>query len=245
MPKLKPFLPMLIGFMLTSVVLGACVAPLPETFGQRDTLFQAETLSALNAGDFEGNLSVAELKRHGDFGLGTFNALDGEMVVLGGEVFQARDDGLATVAEDATLTPFAAVTYFEVDQTLEIEDAADCPALHTQIDNELATLDAPYAIRLSGEWNYLKVRAPHKQSAPYPTLTDALAEQAIFESQAIRGTLVGFRLPEYMAGANSAGYHFHFISEDTQHGGHVLECQPAAVSVEIDAIDRIYIDVTR
>jgi acetolactate decarboxylase len=226
------------------LTLSACVASLPETLGQRDTLFQAETLSALNAGVFDGDLSIGELKRHGDFGLGTFNALDGEMVVLDGQVYQMREDGLPTLASDTTLTPFAAVTFFEVDQTLTVEDIEDCSQLQAQIDSALPSLDAPYAIKVSGEFSYLQVRVPQTQSAPYPTLTEALATQILYESEAISGTLVGFRLPEYLAGANSAGYHFHFISDDKQHGGHVLACEADVLTVEVDTIDRIYMDIT-
>jgi acetolactate decarboxylase len=220
----------------------ACIAPLPEA--NRDTLFQTSTLSALSAGNFDGAMTIAELKRHGDFGLGTYNALDGEMVVLEGQVYQVGDDGVPRLAGDRVQTPFAAVTFFEADQTLEVNEALDCPQLQAHVDGLLPTLNAPYALKVSGEFDHLKVRAPHKESQPYPTLTDALADQAIFESQNISGSMAGFRLPDYLAGANSAGYHFHFISADRQAGGHVLECQANALLVEIDFIDDVYMDLT-
>ena len=227
--------------LLTSLT--ACVAPLPETFGNRDTLYQAYTLSALSAGDFDGSITVGELKRHGDFGLGTYDALDGEMVMLDGQNYQVRADGLPHLAEDASETPFAAVTYFETEQTFSVDEAGDCPQLQAQIDSALPTLDAPYAIKVSGEFSTIKVRAPHSQSEPFPTLADALADQTIFESQAISGTMVGFRLPEYMAGANATGYHFHFISDDKQAGGHVLACAAGALTVEVDRLGQIYLDL--
>jgi acetolactate decarboxylase len=115
--------------------------------------------------------------------------------------------------------------------------------LQAQIDSELSTLDMPYAVKVSGQFMALKVRAPHRQSVPYPTLADALVDQVLFESQNISGTMVGFRLPNYLANSNAAGYHFHFISDDEQHGGHVLECQGNALTVEIDTIAQIYIDL--
>lgn len=233
----------LIPLLIFMLVFAAC-APLPETLGQHDTLFQSGTLSALNVGDFEGDYPMRDLKRHGDFGLGTFNALDGEMIVLDGEIYQARDDGIAYVADDLTLTPFAAITYFEADQSLTITDSLDCAQLQAQIDAALPALDAPYAIKVSGAFATLQVRAPQLQHAPYPTLTDALADQILFDSENIDGTLVGFRLPDYLAGANATGYHFHFISDDKQHGGHVLACQTSTVTVDIDTITRIYLDVT-
>ncbi len=221
----------------------ACMVPIQETGASQDTLFQTSTLSKLSAGDFDGNLTIGELKRHGNFGLGTYNALDGEMVILEGQVYQIREDGIANSAEDTMQTPFAAVTYFDADQTLTVSERVDCPKLQAQIDSELSTLDMPYAVKVSGQFMALKVRAPHKQSEPYPTLTDALVDQVLFESQNISGTMVGFRLPDYLANSNSAGYHFHFIAHDKQHGGHVLECEGNALTVEIDTIAQIYIDL--
>jgi acetolactate decarboxylase len=231
------------ALLILSTLLAACVVTVPEVQENRDTLFQASTLSSLGVGNFDGDLTIAELKRHGDFGLGTYNGLDGEMVVLDGQVYQMRDDGIAYLAGDATQTPFAAVTFFAPDQTLTLHEALDCPGLQAHVDGLLPTLDAPYAVKVSGTFDTIEVRTPHKEDKPYPALTEALADQAIFESQNISGTMVGFRLPDYLAGANAAGYHFHFISDDKQSGGHVLACQTGALTVEIDTIERIHMDV--
>jgi acetolactate decarboxylase len=194
-------------------------------------------------------MTVAELAEHGDFGLGTFNALDGEMIVLDGAVYQARADGLVQPAGEEAQTPFAAVTHFQADEVTEAGEDSTCSGLQSQIDAHLPSLNAPYAIpyaiKVSGNFAFVQMRAPRQQSAPYPTLTEALADQAVFESHNISGTMVGFRLPEYLAGANAAGYHFHFISDDRQRGGHLLDCQVEAVTVEIDTTDRIYIDVSQ
>jgi acetolactate decarboxylase len=211
----------------------------------QDLLFQTSTLSGLSAGDFDGEMQIGTLRSYGNFGLGTYNALDGEMVVLGGEVYQIGADGVARLADNTTQTPFAAVTFFDVDQSLVVSETVDCVQLQAQLDSVLPALDASYAIKVNGIFESLKVRVPHKESEPYPaTLADALVDQAIFESQKISGTIVGFRLPEYMAGANAAGYHFHFISDDKLSGGHVLECQAGGLTAQIDTIDRIYIDVS-
>ena len=228
--------------LILTTILTACVAPNPTKLAAKDTLFQTSTLSALQAGDFDGALTIGELKRHGDFGLGTFNALDGEMVVLDGQVYQAKDDGVAYLAGDAEQTPFAAVTFFGADQTLTTEKPMMCAEFQTFLDAQLPSINAPYAIKVSGTFADLKVRAPHKESPPYPTLTDALADQVVFDAQNITGTLVGFRLPDYMAGANAAGYHFHFISEDRQTGGHVLDCQTGKLTVEVDDIDQYQVE---
>jgi hypothetical protein len=43
-------------------------------------IYQSSTLTARLDAVYDGGLTYAELEEHGDFGLGTFNALDGEMV---------------------------------------------------------------------------------------------------------------------------------------------------------------------
>lgn len=216
----------------------AC-APIPDT----ETLFQTSTMSALQAGTFDGDLPITALKRHGDFGLGTFNALEGEMVMLDGEIYQITADGTAQIANEELLTPFAAVTFFAADQTASLTEPLACSDLQAQLDSLLPDLNTPYAIKLTGEWTSLTLRAPLPEEPPYPTLTEALADQVIFEFAETTGTMAGFRLPDYVAGINSPGYHFHYLSADQQSGGHVLDCQAGALTVEIDQIDTVQLDL--
>lgn len=76
-----------------------------------------------------------------------------------------------------------------------------------------------------------------------PPLAEALAEQVVFEQQDISGDMIGFRLPQYLAGANVAGYHFHFLSTDRQVDGHVLDCEAGEVTVSFDAIEMVQMAV--
>ena len=62
-------------------------------------VYQTSTMGALLDGVYDGDVTIAELLRHGDFGLGTFNHLDGEMLVLDGVCYQLRGDGSAAVAD--------------------------------------------------------------------------------------------------------------------------------------------------
>lgn len=95
--------------------------------------------------------------------------------------------------------------------------------LQQQINKQLPTLNLPYAIRLQGTFPHLKVRSVPKQTPPYPPLNDVVSQQRVFDLRNVRGTLVGFRLPQYLKGANVAGYHFHFITSDRSTGGHLLD----------------------
>ena len=237
-----------ITLLICILFLSACAGQLPSSAAEEDldqdnTLFQTSTISALAQGDYAGDMTIDQLKEKGDFGLGTFDALDGEMIVLDGEVYQVRSDGSAIVAAGEDVTPFAAVTYFESDQSLSFDEAQDCATFQDALDGVLPDPTAPYAIQVSGTFPEMEVRAPYKQSRPYPSLADALADQAVFDYQNVSGTMVGFRLPDYLAGINATGYHFHFLTEDLKAGGHVLDCRTESVQVTIDALDKILVDL--
>src|SRR5207249_10961718 len=79
---------------------------------RRDTLVQYSTINALLTGVYDGDMTFGELRRHGDFGLGTFNALDGEMIALDGRYYQITADGAVKPVRDDVRTPFAVVTHF-------------------------------------------------------------------------------------------------------------------------------------
>jgi len=193
-------------------------------FLQHHTGFQVSTLGALNVGVYEAAATLAELKPHGDFGLGTFEGLDGEMVVLDGKFYQIKSDGVAYPVKNNSKTPFSAVTFFRQERSLRLTGLLTYQELISQIDEQLPTSNLPYAIRLKGTFPSLKVRSVPKQTPPYSPLGEVISQQqVVFEFQNVQGTLVGFRLPQYLKDVNAAGYHFHFITSDRRKGGHLLD----------------------
>lgn len=199
--------------------------------------FQVSTFGALNIGVYEGAATLAELKQHGNFGLGTFEGLDGEMVVLNGKAYQIKMDGVAYPVSDKAKTPFSAVTFFRSERSLRLTGQTTYQELQQQIDKQLSTSNLPYAIRLQGTFPYLKVRSVPKQTLPYPPLKDVVSQQQrIFELRNVRGTLVGFRLPQFLKSVNVAGYHFHFITSDRSTGGHLLEGEFLDPVVDVETL---------
>ncbi len=188
----------------------------------RETIFQVATISALQESVYDGEVSLAELKRRGDVGIGTFDALNGEMIMLEGKVWRFGADGSVTEMPDATKTPFAAVTFFEPDFSQSLTPMTSLPNFITQTDAILPSLNLPYAVRIEGVFSMVKTRAPHRQARPYPRLIDALANQPEFEYRNVRGTMIGYRLPPYVNGINVPGWHLHFLSADRGKAGHVL-----------------------
>ncbi|MGR3317207.1 MAG: acetolactate decarboxylase [Candidatus Anammoxibacter sp.] len=207
----------------------------------KDVLFQTSTINALLEGVFEGELTFEELKEHGDFGLGTFNNLDGEMICLDSTFYQIRADGKVYPVDGTQMTPFAVMTFFEPDATVSLKKPLDYNQLKQYIDELLPTRNIFYAIKIEGLFKYIKARSVPRQKKPFPNVMDIIKRQPIFEFDNIRGTIVGFRLPKYMNGINVPGYHCHFITADKKAGGHVLECLLQDVKIEIDYTARSYI----
>jgi len=183
------------------------------------------------------------LRKQGDFGLGTFNRLDGEMVGLDGTFYQVISDGTVHVVPDSMKTPFAAVTFFESDKSLSINKPLNCDQLKEYLVSIFPTQNTPFAIKVNGDFPYIKTRSVPKQEKPYPPLTEVVKDEAIFEFNNVSGTIVGFWLPEYFKDINTTGFHFNFIAEDKKSGGHLLECNLKNVQLDIDYIRDIEISL--
>ncbi len=209
----------------------------------KEVLFQTSTINALLDEVYDGDVTVKELKKHGDLGLGTFNNLDGEMIGMDGEFYQIKADGVAYQVNDSMKTPFAVVTFFEPDETKEIDKSVNYDQLKLFLDNMLPTENIFYAFKIEGTFEYIKARSVPGQNKPYPPLVEIVKNQPIFEFNDVKGTLVGSWFPGYMKGINVPGYHFHFITEDKKAGGHLLECQTKNVRIGIDYTSNSYLSL--
>ena len=201
----------------------------------RETLYQVSTIDALMQGVFGGVLPVGDLKAHGDFGIGTFDALDGEMIVLDGTVYQATADGRILEVPDSLTTPIATVTYFEQDFTIVTSIPMNLSAFDSGMVERLPSRNMVYAVRIHDTFPSMKVRAIPAQSEPYPTLAEAALDQVVYTYSNTTGTVVGFYGPVFFKGLNVPGFHLHYLSDDLQTGGHILDLTvPAGVTVEYD-----------
>lgn len=202
--------------------------------GPDESVFQVGAFEPFAQGDYDGTTTYAELTKHGDFGLGTLNGLDGEMVALNGVFYQIPIDGEPRQIGATEETPFALITFFEADQTLHVDGPMNYSELQAFIDQNISPETALYAIKIHGVYDYAKTRSVPKQTEPYPDLTEVIEHQVIFPLHNITGTAAGFRLPSYMDEINVAGYHMHFISDDETSGGHLLDCNIRDATIEID-----------
>lgn len=187
------------------------------------TLYQVSTATALVEGIYQGAVRVGTLREHGDFGLGTFEDLDGEMVVIDGHCFQVRGDGSVREVNDGVLSPFAVITRFAPETAVTLDQCPDMSYLTSRFDHLRESDNVFYALRVDGKFDYVHTRAMCRTKEGVP-LVQAAAVQPEFKFRDVSGTLVGFWTPEYAKMFNVPGYHLHFVSTDRTCGGHLLQC---------------------
>ena len=204
------------------------------------TLFQVSTSGALVKGVYRRAVSVEVLKQHGDFGLGTFDDLDGEMAVLEGRVYQARADGTVREVPDITTSPFAVITTFEPDARGQIPCVENLSELVAQCDQYRESDNLFWAIRIDGHFDYVHTRAVRATNKP---LAQAAAVQPEFRFHQNDGTLVGIWSPAFSSTFSVPGYHFHFLSSDRKKGGHLLDCTGRNLTVQVERLTEFHISL--
>jgi acetolactate decarboxylase len=199
------------------------------------TLFQVSISGALVAGVYAEEVSVRSILEHGDFGLGTFANLDGEMVIVDGRVYQVQGTGRVSEAAPDAGAPFAVVTRFSPQTDVETQPVASFKDLEDRCDGYRGSGNIFYAVRLDGHFDRVRTRAvnPPQQNT---RLVDAAKAQSEFCFTDIDGTLVGLWSPGFSSAFSISGYHFHFLSNDRLHGGHLLDVEAGPLRLKVEAL---------
>ncbi|MCD2256949.1 acetolactate decarboxylase [Agrilactobacillus fermenti] len=198
---------------------------------KEDVLYQHGTLALLVPGLFSGTLPVGELLKHGDYGIGSVEALDGELIVVDGKPYLAKSTGDVLEVSDDELVPFANVHYDRPTDKYDRENISQ-----SDLEKEiLANHDYHnlfFAVKITGTFKKMQTRAFIGQR-PYPTLAQLADNQRTFEADNIDGTVVGYFTPELYQGIGSAGFHVHFLSDNHKFGGHILGFELAKGTVTL------------
>lgn len=224
------------GRMVAGVV--ACLWAAGCAGPSRNTVYQTSTIDALLAGVYDGDLTLRELRARGDFGIGTYDNLDGEMVLLDGEFHQVKADGKVYSPDLDGETPFAAVCAFRPEKVFAVPSGADMRAAEALIDREAPNQNLFHAIRIEGQFKTMRTRSVPAQKRPFPPLKAVAATQPVFDMENVSGTVLGFRCPPFAAGVNVPGYHLHFISRDRARGGHILAFELVTGTAQVEVLDR-------
>ena len=202
-----------------------------------DTLYQTALLQSLTLGNFDGSITVGDFRKKGDTGLGTFQSVNGEMIMLDGKVYRAAWDGTVEEVKDDETIPFAATTHFDEDYTIELTNIDDLETL-TRILSDYVNEKGKnyiYCVKVEGDFDTLNLRSVKPQTKPYKTLAEAMkSDQVFFDYENLGGTIVGVYCPNYLDGVNFYGWHMHFLSNDREKGGHLLGVKFSKATVKID-----------
>ena len=204
------------------------------TLPDQDTLYQVSAFNVFSEGNFDGNVTYAELAKHGNFGIGTLNQLNGEMIAFDGKFYQIPTNDSPREIGSEEKTPYATVTFFSSDYTFPVANVTSYLQLTENINSTLLNFNVIYAIKVHGFFDFAQTRSVPIQTKPYPNLSEAVKNQTIFDLNEVEGTMAGFFFPTSMNGIDYVGYHLHFLTDDHTAGGHLLECVIKNATVEID-----------
>ena len=208
-------------------------------------IYQVSTLQALALGYTKSVITTQELLQNGDIGLGTFEAVDGEMIILDGVCYQAKQDGSVVRSGDSAGVPFAVAGSVKDGKRVKMEDMQDIEAIKSEltlmIDLDFS-LNSIHIARIDGFFDVIHARAGAPYHSQHVSLKNILSKtQKDFCFEKLYGTLVCVYFPDYMDGINAAGWHLHFISEDKKLGGHVFKAALSSGECVLQKIDRIEI----
>jgi len=235
MLKVKP-LRSALGLLLVCLCWATALA---GEASRQPALVQVGVIDALLAGQYDGSLGLGELRTLGDIGLGTFDALDGELVLLDGVIYQVPASGIVRRPADTLSTPFAQVARMPAPFAKTLSARAELKAVEDELDAALGDLNAFAVVRIDARFAKLTARSVPRQTKPYRPLAEVAKEQALFELRDVPGTLVALRGPAFAKGLGVPGWHWHFLTQDRSRGGHVLSFTLAAGSAPQAKIQRL------
>lgn len=231
-------------FILFSYNACPAFAQSADSLGRDNNLFSAGHAGGFVGGLYDAFYPYKQLEQKGDFGLGAPANLDGELMMLNGKYYQTRYTGITTQLADTGKTPYATVCFFRPGKVIHVKDKLTKAQLFKLLDSVLNNQNGMYAIHISGNFKYVKTRAfPPVTQRPYTPIAAMLDKQQFFEFNALQGDLIGFKLPEFLAGPAISGYHFHFLSADKVKGGHMTDLITGDITIEIETLNSFTLNV--
>lgn len=213
----------------------------------KNKMYQISTLQALALGYTRAVTRVGDLLQEGDTGLGTYEDVNGEMIVLDGRCYRAQKDGSVIEVDEDAGVPFAAVARLHGEREFRLENMPNIQSIRTELTRRIEEhfgLNSMHVIRIDGLFEKVDARSEAPYRSHHVTLKTVLdSNQTSFVFDNIKGSMVGVYYPDHMDGINMPGWHLHFISEDRTKGGHVFDVILKEGNVRLDKISRMEIQL--
>lgn len=204
-------------------------------------IWQIMPSMAFKTGLYGGVTTIAKARYHGNFGLGQFAALDGELIVHDGQFVRARADGSVKQADDADELCFAQLCFYEPTNFGDAPANVDKKSFGSILSQLLAYQNSFCAFRIMGTFAQVVPSAPPPMPKPYPRFDQVGPLRKSFPAENIAGCIVGYYSPVFMDEVGVAGYHFHFVSDNQKVAGHVDSFKLAKGRVDAARIDHFTI----
>ncbi len=185
---------------------------------------QIGTYDYLVSPNYAGLAPINSTSKGTTLGLGTFNNLDGEFVMVGGTMYRIGTDGTPVVIDGSQSTPWSESVRFAPTASGPVPPGTTCANIITAVNALVGSANGMVAVRVRGTFTDLTFRSVPAQTAPYLPLSQVVAKQTLFPLGQRRAVLVGFRTGPDLAGTGAAGLHLHGVAADRKAGGHVISC---------------------
>lgn len=209
----------------------------------RQVIWQNSPTVGLLNGLYDGITSVKEIQRHGDMGLGTWNRLNGEGLIIDGVFYAVHADGTVHSMPDEATMPWVSITRFDPDEEIRLPAGLSMDNISTAMDPLLPTINTYYAVRIEGEFELVQTRSLPAQHKPYPPFCEVEKTEPKFQFRKVRGTMVGFRSPPFTTNMSVPNWHLHFLNEDRSGGGHVLAFRLLSGTMTVDRVNNVKIEM--
>ncbi|KAJ5081237.1 hypothetical protein N7456_013475 [Penicillium angulare] len=209
----------------------------------KNELYQYSVISALMEGICETGIPVKDALENGDHGLGTVPRMEGEIVIIDGEVYHFPPNKLPQRVELSSILPFVMTTRFKptfekIIPSLTMKSLPEVmsPLLPSQQNQFLS-------IRVYGHFSQITFRVAGGQCKPRERLVELAKRQQVFALEQIEGTLFGFWSPAFSGSFSVPGFHLHFLSKDKKGGGHVLDFDARSATLQAAAVCKYMVEL--
>lgn len=197
-----------------------------------DVYTQVSTSQILCSGLLETNFTVKDLKNYGDFGFGATAGMQENIMILDGEIISPTDKAI----EHHVAICF--LSYFISHSELTLEHSMGINELRNEIQSFLISENIVNLVKINGHFDFIQTSSFPKFKKPYPIITEEIVNNStnkIFYDTS--GTLLAFWLPDYCKciNAGAGGLHIHYISDDRNICGHVLDCNITSGKVQLSS----------